>query len=532
METRLKENTFDLVVIGGGATGCGLALDAATRGLKTLLLEKEDFASGTSSKSSKLLHGGVRYLEQAIRHRDKGQYQLVKEALKERFLLLQNAPHLCHPLTFIVPLYRWKDLPYLFTGLCLYDFIAKDKSLGRTKLISAHTTCQIFPFLKEKKLKAGLIYYDGQFNDFRLAISLVKSASKYGATLLNYAEVQDFILHQGKIKGVVFVDKLTGKTLEVKAKVVINATGPWLDKIRKLANPGAEDLLIHSKGSHLVFKLPIKDPYALLIPRTKDNRVIFLLPWFNQHYLLGTTDIQSSLEDPLKPSKEEIDYLLQYFHLYFDYPLEVKHLTSSWAGLRPLLKNNSSKDTASLSREHYIEIMENNLVSIAGGKWTTFRKMAQETLDLALSKFNLTAKKCLTSQIKLFGSETFDQAFKQNFLAQKELAPDILNHLLNTYGDRAYKVLELAKNLNLTERILEGFPYILAEVVYCLEEEYVFNFLDFLARRIDLAEINVEKSILAIEKIQDIFCTKLNWDRKTLEENKKQAITQLKNFTF
>lgn len=532
MRPLLKDKTFDVTIIGGGATGCGLALDAASRGLKTLLLEKNDFASGTSSKSSKLLHGGVRYLESALKHFDKGQYHLVKEALKERYLLLHNAPHLCHPLKFLVPLYKCRHIPYYFAGLALYDFIAASKSLGKTKLFSAKQSKKLFPLIKGKGLKAGITYLDGQFNDSRLSLSLAKTAEKFGATLLTYAEVKEFILEQGKITGLSFLDRLNNQTLEIKSKVIINATGPWLDKIRKLANPSARDLLIPSKGSHLALKLPITSKLAILLPKTQDKRVLFLLPWSKQYYFLGTTDIKTDLNTPLKPTDSEIDYLLNHFQQYFDYPLQPQEITSCWAGIRPLLKSSEKTSTASLSREHYIEIMPNNLVSIGGGKWTTFRKMAQETLDLVIAKFKISAKKCQTHQITLWGSKHFSPTFKHHFLAQKKFSQETLEHLLHTYGDKAPEVLALASKSNLNEPILPGLPYILAEVAYCLKEEYVFDFLDFLARRIDLAQINLKECIRALNRIEPILAESLNWDQTTCKQKKKRALEQLQNSTF
>lgn len=531
MRPLLKDKTFDVIIIGGGATGCGLALDAASRGLKTLLLEKKDLASGTSSKSSKLLHGGVRYLENALKRLDKSQYHLVKEALKERYLLLKNAPHLCHPLTFLVPLYKRRHIPYYFAGLALYDFIAASKSLGKTKLLSAKQSKNLFPILKDKNLKAGITYLDGQFNDCRLALTVAKTAAKFGATLLNYAEVKEFIFKQGKITGLTFLDRLNNQIIEVSSKVIINATGPWLDKIRKLASPGVKDLLIHSKGSHLTIKLPLSSNLAILLPKTQDKRVLFLLPW-SKHYFLGTTDIKTDLNSPLKPTDSEIDYLLNHFHQYFDYPLQLQEITSCWAGIRPLLRASDNTSTASLSREHYIEIMPNNLVSIGGGKWTTFRKMAQETLDLVITKFKLSAKKCQTHQITLWGSEHFSSTFKHTFLAQKKFSQETLEHLLNTYGDKAPEILNLAFSSNLGEPILPGYPYLLAEVVYCLKEEYVFDFLDFLARRIDLAQINLEQSIRALDTIEPILAKFLGWDPFTSKQKKDKALKQLQNSTF
>jgi glycerol-3-phosphate dehydrogenase len=407
--SKLKTESFDLLVIGGGATGCGIALDASSRGLKTALIEKYDFSSGTSSRSTKLIHGGVRYLEQAFIQFDRSQYNLVKDALKERYTLLKIAPHLVKPIPILTPLYTWASVPYYLTGLKLYDRLSGKYKLHKSEYINSDRTLELFPLLQRRHLRGSVLYYDAQFDDARMNILLARTAEKQGAIVSNYVEVKNLKKTKGLVTGVEAYDVFGKETFSISAKVVINATGPYVDTLRKLDNPATTDMVEASSGSHMVLDRKFcSNTYGLLIPKTDDNRVLFFLPW-NGHTLVGTTDNAAPISDNPKASLEDRDYLIRQIKNYFTRPISTKDVLATWSGLRPLIKNPGAKDTARLSRDHEIEISESNLITIAGGKWTTFRKMAEDAVDTALTRADLRTKNnCLTEDIKLLGSENYN----------------------------------------------------------------------------------------------------------------------------
>ncbi|KAA0256920.1 FAD-dependent oxidoreductase [Deferribacter autotrophicus] len=520
-----ENSQFDIIVIGGGATGCGVALDAASRGFKTLLLEKNDFASGTSSRSTKLLHGGVRYLESAIKHLDKEQYNLVKSSLRERYLLIQNAPHLCHKIALLTPLYKWYEIPYIFTGLTIYDLLSGKKTLGRSKIISKKRAIKEFPSLKKDGLKGCVQYYDGQFNDMRMNITIAKTAERYGAKLLNYTEVKDFIKENGKIKGVIFYDKIEDKNKEAFAKVVINATGPFTDTIRKLDNPHCEEIMQVSSGIHIaVDKSYAPRNEGLLIPKTEDGRVLFILPW-EDACIIGTTDEPAEVDEYPKAKEKEIDYLIRHINMYFDVKVTKDDIKSVWSGLRPLVKNSSTNDTASIVRDHYIKISESNLVTITGGKWTTFRKMAEDTINYIIPHFKLSPKnRCITEEIIYYGSEGFDENYKNKLLESNYFDKEILNHLIKNYGTKTEEIIHIAQKENLGDKLLESKPIILAEIIYAIRKEYARKPLDFLVRRTSLAETDLNSAKKALDTTVEIFSKELDWDNETKNNVKAEAL--------
>ncbi len=391
-----SQNEWDICIIGGGATGLGTAVDAATRGFKTILFEQHDFAKGTSSRSTKLVHGGVRYLQQ-------GNVKLVKEALKERGILLKNAPHLVRNQKFIVPNYKWWEGPFYGVGLKIYDWMAGDLGLGPSEFLSKEETHQLVPNLDPNGLRGGIIYHDGQFDDARLAINLAQTAAENNAVVLNYFPVTDFLKTKKKISGVQVKDFFNGKEYEIKSKVVINATGIFTDAILNIDNPAHEKIISPSQGIHLVFdKNFLQGDTAIMIPHTDDGRVLFAVPWHDK-IILGTTDTpvtQTSLEP--KAKDEEIDFILKHIGRYLTRYPKRKDVKSVFAGLRPLVKG-STKKTAALSRDHFIAISDSGLITIAGGKWTTYRKMAEDVINEAVKKMDLTNRKCVTKGLKLFG---------------------------------------------------------------------------------------------------------------------------------
>ena len=527
---RKTDKNYDIIVVGGGATGCGVALDAASRGLKTLLLEKNDFSSGTSSRSTKLLHGGVRYLESAIKHLDKSQYNLVKDGLKERYALIQNAPHLCHRVSLLTPLYKWYELPYVFAGLVIYDLLSGKKSLGRSKIVWKKEALKKFPVIKKKGLKGCVQYYDGQFNDFRMNISIAKTAEKFGAKLLNYAEATDLIKENGKIKGVTVYDKINNSSFEIFSDVVINATGPFSDTLRKIDNPQVEEIMEVSSGIHIILDKSVSaSDTGLLIPETEDGRVLFILPW-EDNTIVGTTDEPAQITDYPVPQEQEIDYLLRHINKYFDIKVEKNDIKSVWSGLRPLIKHKKSATTASIVRDHLIEISDSNLTTITGGKWTTFRKMAEDTVNRVVKHFNLSpSSKCITDDIIYHGSESFDEIYINNLYASKAFDEEILNHLLHNYGSKSDEVIKIAKEENLKDKLVENLPFLTCEVIYAIRNEFAVKPLDFLVRRIPLAETDLNAAKTALDKTVEIFSKELQWDKNKEKEELEEAEKILNN---
>ena len=393
---------WDICIIGGGATGLGTAVDAATRGLKTILFEQHDFAKGTSSRSTKLVHGGVRYLQQ-------GNIKLVMEALQERGLLLKNAPHLVHDQKFVVPNYKWWEKPFYGIGLKIYDRMAGKLGLGSSHLLSKEEILQFAPTLDPDGLRGGVMYHDGQFDDARLAINIAQTAAQNNGAVLNYFPVKGLLKINNKVCGVQVKDFFSGKEYEVKSKVVINATGIFTDAVLNMDDPQHKNIITLSQGVHLVVdKEFLPSDTAIMIPHTDDGRVLFAVPWHGK-VVLGTTDTpvtKFSLE-PV-PLKEEIKFILKHIGRYLSKNPELNDIKSMFAGLRPLIKGKSKK-TAALSRDHLITISDSGLITISGGKWTTYRRMAEDVTDIAVEKHNLSATPCITKELKIYGHnlETF-----------------------------------------------------------------------------------------------------------------------------
>lgn len=406
---------WDICIIGGGATGLGAAVDAASRGFKTVLFEKYDFGKGTSSRSTKLVHGGVRYLQQ-------GNIKLVMEALKERGLLLHNAPHLVHNQKFVVPNYKWWEKPFYGIGLKIYDWMAGSLGLGPSELLSKEEILALAPTLEPEDLMGGVVYHDGQFDDARLAIDLAKTAAYYNAVLLNYAAVNGLLKKDNKLIGVTVNDTISGHNYTIHAKVVINATGVFTDHIMQLDDAAHEPIITASQGIHIVVdKEFLPGDTAIMIPRTDDGRVLFAVPWHNK-IVLGTTDtaIDTITEEPIA-QKQEIDFILTHISRYLTKDLQYSDIRSIFAGLRPLIKANK-KTTAALSREHLIDVAGSGLLTIAGGKWTTYRKMAEEVIDTAISKLNLPERKCITKELRIQGHDQPSPIVSIEGLTDEELA--------------------------------------------------------------------------------------------------------------
>ncbi|MEE6489327.1 hypothetical protein FKM82_015536 [Ascaphus truei] len=492
------ENTkeFDVLVIGGGATGSGCALDAVTRGLKTALVERDDFSSGTSSRSTKLIHGGVRYLQKAIMKLDIEQYKLVKEALHERANLLEIAPHLSAPLPIMLPVYKWWQLPYYWVGIKAYDLVAGSQCLKSSYVLSKSKALEFFPMLQRDKLVGAIVYYDGQHNDARMNLAIALTAARYGAATANYTEVvrllkkTDSESGRERVCGARCRDVLTGQEFDVKAKCVINATGPFTDSVRKMDNQEVLNICQPSAGVHIVMPgYYSPDHMGLLDPATSDGRVIFFLPWLKMT-IAGTTDTPTEVTHHPIPTEEDINFILTEVRNYLSPDVEVRRgdVLAAWSGIRPLVTNPNSRDTQSISRNHVVDVGESGLVTIAGGKWTTYRAMAEDTLDAAIKAHGLNAGLCRTVGLFLEGG--------------KDWSPTLYIRLVQDYG-------------------LES------EVRYAMNE-YACTAVDVISRRTRLAFLNVQAAEEALPRIIDIMGKKLNWN----EQQKKTELETAKTFLY
>jgi glycerol-3-phosphate dehydrogenase len=493
-------NQYDIIIIGGGATGLGCAVDAASRGFKTLLLEKYDFAKGTSSRSTKLVHGGVRYLAQ-------GNIRLVREALLERGRLLKNAPHVCHTLAFVVPSYRWWQKWYYGIGLWVYEFLSGKLSLGKTKLLSKSAALSHLPDLSANDLTGGVLYFDGQFDDSRLSVNLAQTAIEQGATVINYLGASGFIKEKNKITGVRAIDEISGQSYEISAKVVINATGVFADELLQLAEGHSEKTIAPSQGIHLVVeKHFFKGNTGMMIPKTDDGRVLFVIPWHDQ-LLLGTTDtpIENISTEPLA-LEEEIDFIITHFNRYTQSNITQADVKSIFVGLRPLAKQGNEKKTAVMPRDHVVKLLSSGLIHVTGGKWTTYRSMAEHAIDKAIESAGLSMSSCKTKQLKIHGW-TANQ----------------INSPLGIYGadEKAIQAM-VAEDPSLAEKIHPRFAYTKAEVKWFVAHEMAVTVEDILARRTRLlfldARAAMEAAPLVVQMLASLTGKDAVWERGQLEE--------------
>lgn len=475
---------WDIIVIGGGATGLGAAVDAASRGYKTLLVEQEDFAKGTSSRSTKLVHGGVRYLAQ-------GNIKMVREALRERGLLLKNAPHVCHNLSFIIPSFHWWQKWYYSIGLSMYDLLAGKLSLGKTTMLSKKTTQQLMPAIATKNLSGGVLYHDGQFDDARLAINLAQTAEEQSATILNYCKVIAFTKTDKRISGVEVQDVLSGKKYNINSKAVINATGVFTDKVMALDNANHKPIVSPSQGVHIVVDekfFPGKQ--ALMIPKTDDGRVLFAVPWHNK-VILGTTDTPID-EIALEPTalQEEIDFIIHHSNRYLSTQIGYSDINTVYVGLRPLIKVKGKKTTAILPRDHTTIIADSGLVTITGGKWTTYRTMGKHAVDNAAFACKLARHPCVTATLHIHG-----------FIVKNKTG-----EALNIYGSDAEKIKQLLIDQPaLKEKIHPLLPYTKAEVVWAVQNEMAMTVEDVLARRTRSLFLDAKAAIEAAPMVAAIM---------------------------
>lgn len=528
----LGRETFDVVVVGGGATGAGLVLEATRRGLKAALVESGDFASGTSSRSTKLLHGGVRYLEAAVKRLDRSQYHLVREALEERAKVLELAPHLAHPLALLTPIYRAWEGPYYRMGLRIYDWLAGKSGLVASRWLDAREARAAFPGVRSEGLRGGVLYYDGQFDDSRLNVSVAMAAAERGATVLNYVRVDGFDKDaSGTLRAAAVHDVETGARAVVRGRVFVNAAGPMADAIRRLADPNAAPVLRTSIGTHLVLPASFGSPdHGLLLPRTSDGRVLFALPW-QGHTLVGTTDVpHEPVEDP-KPEPGAVDYLLKELSTVLETPVPHAAVRSVWSGLRPLPRGTSSGGyrTARITRDHFAETLPSGLLTVAGGKWTTYRRMAEDGIDrveVALGRSPSTP----TVDETLPGNEAKTDGLSALIEADLATDPRTALRLVETYGSRARDVATLAK-ADGGKRLLPSLPYLEAEVRWAARHEFARNATDVLARRLRLAFVDADGALRALPRVSQLLAEELRWNEPTAQAARAAADRALRGFS-
>ncbi len=493
MISRLNDykGDWDVVIVGGGATGVGAAIDSASRGYRTLLLEAYDFGKGTSSRSTKLVHGGVRYLEQ-------GNVSLVMEALKERGILRQNAPHLVGNLAFVVPNYDWWEAPFYGIGLKAYNLLSGKYGFGPSKILSREETLERIPTLNRDGLRGGVSYYDGQFDDSRLLINMVATAAEQGAVVLNYVRVTQLLKNsEGFVRGVIAVDTETGNEHEISAKVVVNATGPWTDSIRRMTEPDAKQMISPSQGIHLVFERSfLPGDSAVMVPHTSDGRVLFAIPWHN-HTLVGTTDTPIA-DSPVEPSPKaaEVEFILNTAKEYLQKAPTRDDVLSVYTGIRPLVKSGDSGNTAALSRDHTIHVDKSGLLTITGGKWTTYRHMAEDCVDHAATLGDLPDRACVTKNLNIHGFR----------------APSQPQTHMSFYGSDASRIEQIQKTASeLAAPLVPQLPYTGAEVVWATREEMARNVEDILARRTRALFLNSKAAIQAAPKVAQLMAQELGF---------------------
>jgi glycerol-3-phosphate dehydrogenase len=496
------ETEWDFVVIGGGATGMGIAVDAAARGYRVALLEAHDFGKGTSSRSTKLVHGGLRYLEQ-------GRVRLVREALQERGRLYRNAPHLVYPLTTIVPLHsRWEAF-YYGLGLKIYERLSGRLSLGKSRRLSLDEMRRAIPTIETRGLQGGASYLDGAFDDTRLLVNLAQTAVEKGAVCVNYAPVRELVKEGGQVRGVIAEDLETGQSLRLSARVVINATGPFADRILQLDDPSAAPVIAASQGIHLVFDrdfLPCTS--AIIVPKTRDGRVIFAVPWHN-HAVIGTTDTpRSDLPLEPKPLPGEVEFILETISPYLTSKPQHADIRSIFAGIRPLVRSGEASNTSKLGRDHEVRIAKSGLISVLGGKWTTYRRMAEDCVDKAAKQAGLDARECPTRSMGIHGHPGAAQFAR--FSEYGADAPGVEQCVAATPGGN--------------EQLAERLPYVVGQATFAIRNEMARTVEDVLARRMRALFLDAEAAVSAAPRVADLMAVELG-------RNAKWQLDQLAGFS-
>lgn len=497
-QLRDRSAPWDFIIIGGGATGMGVAVDGASRGFTVLLLEQADFGKGTSTRSTKLVHGGVRYLKQ-------GNVSLVMEALKERGILLQNAPHLVSNLEFVVPHYEWWEAPFYGVGMKVYDVLAGRYRFGKSKTLSVQQTIARLPNIEREGLRGGVLYHDGQFDDARLLINLAQTAFEQGATVINYARVTELIKNgSGFLTGVRIQDQEGDEEFAARARVVINATGPFTDRIRAMDCPGVKPIIAPSQGVHITLAREfLAGDSAIMVPRTSDGRVLFAVPW-HDHVIVGTTDTPVT-EVSLEPraTAEEIDFILETAVQYLVRDPTRADILSVFAGIRPLVKMGENENTAELSRDHTIEISQSGLITITGGKWTTYRNMAEDCVDHAITVGALEDRPCITKTLHIHGHMRDTERFGD----------------LAWYGSDATAVESLIETRDeYQERLHPALPYRVGEVVWSARHEMARTVDDYLSRRSRTTFLDARAGLDVAPRVASLMAKTLDRDERWIAE--------------
>jgi len=523
--SELATDHFDVLVIGGGVTGAGVALDAVARGYKVALVEKVDFASGTSSKSTKLVHGGIRYLPNF-------DFALVHEGLVERGVLLQNAPFLVHPLAFVLPIYEGDRHPVgmpfttpggvglgllLDIGLWMYDIMAGRRGVKRHRRLSRQALLKYAPDLVTEKLKEGFMYYDAQTNDARLTMTLIRTAAQYGAVIANYTEVTSFETENGRIDGARVRDTLNGQEITVRARHVVNATGIFSEQVEALTGSEVQAQVEPSKGVHLVLSredIKLGDA-AVVLPETEDKRILFIVPW-ESRVVFGTTDTGSGDLDHPTASHEDISYLLKYLNRYLNVHLTEENIISSYVGYRPLVRprGKSGTSTAKLSRTHVVLEGPTGLVTIVGGKLTTYRRMAQDTIDVLSLRDGLKKLPHPTLALPLQGSAGWPQVQRalESRAAALGLPQQVITHLGMSYGAEANTLLDMIEqDTSLARLLIDDLPFIFAELVYACRNEMAMTPYDFLARRTSITLEDRQRGLGIVDEVASFMAKELGW---------------------
>jgi glycerol-3-phosphate dehydrogenase len=528
----IKSQTFDVCVIGGGATGAGCALDAGLRGLKTVLVEAGDFAGATSSKSTKIIHGGVRYLEEAVKELDPSEYHVVDRALHERILMLKNGPYLSRSLEFLIPCFHWLDAGYYDVGLKLYDWVAGETSIFPSHFLSRQETLRRMPTLKSDDLVGSIAYADGQFNDAAYNIALVKTFWESGGDASNYLRVTGFEKSSnGKLAAAEVEDQLSHQKFLIRARAFVNSTGPLADTVRDLATPGIPRRMRLSKGSHILLPLdvlPSED--AMLIPKTEDGRVLFAVPWMGR-LLVGTTEKEVDVDDELCVTKDEVDFILRQLNQYLEKPVTPDQVVSGFAGAQPLVSRGNSADTKKLSRDDELEIdPQSGLMSIMGGKWTTHRAMAEDTINAVQKYLGLPVTPTLTRNRPLTGASGFTPVYWMSLVQEFGISEQTAQHLASRFGTNAPEVLELAENdLELVEPIVPDMPPIRAEIVQGARDMAV-TIEDVLSRRTGLEFFSWRASMEAAPVVGSILAKQLGWSAEHMRDSIARYVGKIERY--
>lgn len=568
-----KDEPYDLLVIGGGATGAGIALDAATRGLRVAVVERDDFASGTSSKSTKLVHGGVRYLEKAFWELDYNQYKLVKEALRERRYFLDTAPHLSQWLPIMIPVDKWWKAPYFWLGTKAYDLLAGSENIETSYFLTRSKALDAFPMLKKSNLFGALVYYDGAHNDSRMNVSLAMTAALYGATVVNQCEVTGLTkdTSTGQLDGATVRDLIPSRdgspsandNFTIRARGIINATGPFTDSIRKFDEPTVQEIVAPSSGVHVI--LPgyfSPSNMGLIDPSTSDGRVIFFLPWHG-NTIAGTTDAPTEISQNPVAGEQEITWILKEIQNYLAPEINVRRgdVLAAWSGIRPLVRDPKAKRTEGLVRNHLLTTSPSGLLTVSGGKWTTYRQMAEEAVDAAIAQFDLTSRpvahppdiagtdassnpfsdadvaldgSCQTHAVKLVGAHGFSKTLFINLIQHFGIDTETAKHLTTAYGDRAWTVASLCapteQRFPIRGKPLSAlYPFCDGEVRYAIRHEYAQTAVDVIARRTRLAFLNAQAALEALPGVIDIMTTEFGWSKVRQEREWTDAVRFLRS---